>query len=247
MTNQRHPSHGKLGQGHTVQRFDDGIAQLRGMLLELGEISRNELRQVSEALLKCDADLAHRVVTQVNDFRNLVMKADEDCMELIAMHNPVAGDLRLILALSKCICEFERISNQCNKIAKIAVQLVSNKQGDSKGLLYDVSLITEKAQRMMDLALSIMETEDVDQAVELVQSDDSIDQLFAAAIRHMSTYLMEDPRNIGLVIETVFVLKAFEKIGDHAANIGEQIIFAVTGKDIRFINKDQLGEGYLDT
>ncbi|MEO5342004.1 MAG: phosphate signaling complex protein PhoU [Gammaproteobacteria bacterium SHHR-1] len=249
MTNSNTPKR-PLGQGHTVHRYDEGIKQLRDMVLELGTSARKELKLVSEALTDCDSNKAHKVVTQVNDLRNLILQADEDCMELIAMHNPVAGDLRLILALSKCICEFERISNQANKIARIAVKSIGNGSGsannNSRGLLYDVSRISAQALKMMDLSLDILSSESVDLAVELVQSDDDLDDLFAAAIRHLSTYIMEDPRMIGQVIETVLVLKSFEKIGDHASNVGERVIFAVTGKDVRFINNEQLDQGYLD-
>ncbi|MBF0256107.1 MAG: phosphate signaling complex protein PhoU [Gammaproteobacteria bacterium] len=239
----------RLGQGHTVHRYDQGIKQLRSIILDLGNNARKELKLVSEALIQCDSNKAHEVVTQVNSLRNLILQADEDCMELIAMHNPMAGDLRLIMALSKCICEFERISNQANKIAKIAVKSIKASQpsqGNSKALSYDVSRISELAMHMLDLSLQILENESVELAVDLVQSDDAIDELFAAAIRHLSTYIMEDPRNIGQVIETVLVLKAFEKIGDHAANVGERVIFAVTGKDVSFLNSEQLGQGLLD-
>lgn len=245
MSNSNTPNN-RLGQGHTVHRYDKGINNLRGLVHQLGTNARKELQLVSEALINGDINKAHKVVSQVNDLRNIILQADEDCMELIAMHNPVAGDLRLILALSKCICELERISNQANKVAKIAIKRLSSEHGNSKALLFDVSRIAEKALKMLDLALEILDNESVDLAVDLVQSDDDIDELFAGAIRHLSTYIMEDPRNMGQVIETVLVLKSFEKIGDHAANVGERIIFAVTGKDVRFMNNEQLDQGYLE-
>jgi phosphate transport system protein len=245
MTNSNTPNK-RLGMGHTVQRYDEGMNKLRNLVHQLGSNARKELKLVSEALIEGDINKAQKVVSQVNGLRNLILQSDEDCMELIAMHNPMAGDLRLILALSKCICELERISNQANKIAKIAIKTLSSNQNNSKVLSYDVSRIAEKALGMLDLALEILENESVDLAVDLVQSDDAIDELFAGAIRHLSTYIMEDPRNMGQVIETVLVLKSFEKIGDHAANVGERVIFAVTGKDVRFINSEQLDQGLLD-
>ncbi len=242
-TNQRKP----LGQGHTVHRYDEGIDNLRGLVFELGSNARKEMAMVSQALIQGDVNKAHKVVSEINGLRSIILQADEDCMELIAMHNPMAGDLRLILALSKCICEFERISNQANKIARIAVKSLSDgKGGKNKGLIYDISRIADQTLRMLDLSLEILQAERVDMAVDLVQSDDEIDELFSAAIRHLSTYIMEDPRMMGQVIETVLVLKSFEKVGDHAANVGERIIFAVTGKDVRFINNEQLDQGYLD-
>lgn len=237
----------KLGEGHIVARYDKEIAQLRGLLLEMGHAVLEQLRDAVAAMNTQDLDKARRVIAREHRINDMDLAANEECVKRLAMRGPVASDLRLVISLSKCISDFERIGDKARKIADTTLRLFGHSPPMSRPrMLFDVSLLAEKAIRMLEGAVAVVENEDLELAIQVIQSDQELDNLFRDSLRRISTYLLEDPRHIGVAIDVIFVLKALERIGDHAENVAEHIIFAVKGKDTRHIKRDHLSEDLLE-
>lgn len=236
----------RLGEGHIVKRYDKEIVQLRSLLLEMGQAVLEQLKEAVAAMDTRNLDRARRVIHRERRISDMDMSANEECVRCLAMRTPVASDLRLVISLSKCINDFERIGDEARKIAHVTLRLFEHPPHLSRPpLLYDVSVLAGKAIRMLSGALDVIESENLELAVHVIQSDNEVDSLFRDSLRRLGTYLLEDPRHIGTAIDVIFVLKALERIGDHAQNIAEHLIYAVSGKDPRYIKKEHLSEGYL--
>ena len=236
-----------LGGGHIVKRYDNEITQLRGLVLEMGEVVSKQLNDAVEAMSAKDVNLAHKVVARERRINDLDMAANEECVNLLAVRAPVASDLRLFMTLSKCVTDLERIGDEAEQIANSIVRLFEKEMNIARPpLIYDVSMLGDKAIEMLTGALQVIESEDVDLAVKVIQNDKYLDKLFNDALRRLTTFVLEDSRHIGSVIDVIFVLRALERIGDYAQNMCEHMIYAVKGKDVRYIQKEHLSEGYLD-
>ena len=175
------------------------------------------------------------------------MKGQELCLELLATRQPVASDLRFVMAMSQAINNLERASDEAKKLGRTVLTVY----GD--GGMQPIPAIFQDSERMTELAVGLMERAleavqdlDVDKAVAVVQDDQLLNETFQGGLRRLATFLFEDARNVRHVIEAVFVLKALERIGDHASNIAEFVIYAVKGKDVRYVQAEHLSSGYLD-
>ncbi|OGT88932.1 MAG: phosphate transport system regulatory protein PhoU [Gammaproteobacteria bacterium RIFOXYA12_FULL_61_12] len=237
----------KLGEGHILSRYDKEIMQLRGLMLEMGAAVLEQLKEAVAAMEARDVEMARKVIYRERHIHDLDMTANEECIKHLAMRSPVASDLRLVISLSKCISDLERIGDEARKIAHTTLRLFDQGPGAARpALLYDVSVLAEKAIRMLVNAVHVIEREDLELAIHVIQSDAELDRLFKDSLRRLSTFLLEDPRHIGAAIDIIFVLKALERIGDHAENVCAHMIYAVKGKDPRFIKKDHLSVGFLE-
>ena len=177
----------------------------------------------------------------------LQVKADEDCVSLIALRQPLGSDLRLIMSLSKIVTDLERIGDEAEKIARMTVKTYDGiSSPPSAKLLRDVVPMAKLAQDMLHGCLDALARLDVEKAVEVAQGDDELDQEFQSALRRLITYMMEDPRTIGHAINVIFIVKALERIGDHSKNIAEYIIYLVKGKDVRHVSMDVLVQDALE-
>ncbi|MEZ5577908.1 MAG: phosphate signaling complex protein PhoU, partial [Candidatus Competibacteraceae bacterium] len=176
----------------------------------------------------------------------LQVKIDEDTITLIATRQPVGSDLRLIMSLSKAVTDLERIGDEAEKIARMTIKtydVVSSPP--SAKLLRDVTPMAKLATDMLHGCLDALARVDVEMAVNVARGDDNLDQEFQSALRRLITYMMEDPRTIGHAISVLFIIKALERIGDHAKNIAEYIIYLVKGKDVRHVSMDTLEKDAL--
>ncbi len=176
----------------------------------------------------------------------LQVKADEDCVSLIALRQPLGSDLRLIMSLSKIVTDLERIGDEAEKIARMTIKTYDGDSSPpSAKLLRDVVPMAKLAQNMLHNCLDALARLDVEKAVEVAQGDDELDQEFQSALRRLITYMMEDPRTIGHAINVIFIVKALERIGDHSKNIAEYLIYLVKGKDVRHVSMDVLVQDAL--
>jgi len=238
---------GKEG-GHIVQRFDAQLGSLKGLVLEMGQVVLQQLREAQTALQDGDTGIARQIVHRDRDVNAFDMKGQELCLELLATRQPVASDLRFVMAMAQSINNLERAGDEAKKLGRTVLEVYG--EGGMQpvpAIFLDAERMTELATELLEDALEAVQELDVDKAVAVVQGDQLLNDTFQAGLRRLATFLFEDARNIRHVIEAVFVLKALERIGDHASNIAEFVIYAVKGKDVRYVQSEHLSSGYLDT
>ena len=226
---------------HTVKQFDAQLANLRNLVLEMGGLVEDQIKNAVKSLDDEDLTLAREVIARDQIINGLQVKIDEDTITLIATRQPVGSDLRLIMSLSKAVTDLERIGDEAEKIARMTIKtydVVSSPP--SAKLLRDVTPMAKLATDMLHGCLDALARVDVEMAVNVARGDDNLDQEFQSALRRLITYMMEDPRTIVL-----FIIKALERIGDHAKNIAEYIIYLVKGKDVRHVSMDTLEKDAL--
>ncbi|MCB1823156.1 MAG: phosphate signaling complex protein PhoU [Candidatus Competibacteraceae bacterium] len=231
---------------HTVKQFDIQLANLRNLVLEMGGLVEDQIKNAVKSLDDEDLSLAREVIARDQIINGLQVKIDEDTITLIATRQPVGGDLRLIMSLSKAVTDLERIGDEAEKIARMTIKtydVVSSPP--SAKLLRDVTPMAKLATDMLHGCLDALARVDVEMAVNVARGDDNLDQEFQSALRRLITYMMEDPRTIGHAISVLFIIKALERIGDHAKNIAEYIIYLVKGKDVRHVSMDTLEKDAL--
>jgi phosphate transport system protein len=231
---------------HTVKQFDVQLANLRNLVLEMGGLVEEQIKHAVKALDDEDITASREVISRDRIINGLQVKVDEDCVSIIALRQPLASDLRLIMSLSKIVTDLERIGDEAEKIARMAIKIYEGVGSPpSAKLLRDVAPMAKLAQNMLHGCLDALARLDVEKAVDVAQGDDELDQEFQSALRRLITYMMEDPRTIGHAINVIFIVKALERIGDHSKNIAEYIIYLVKGKDVRHVSMDVLMQDAL--
>jgi phosphate transport system protein len=228
---------------HIVRQFDTELDELRGLVLRMGRLVIEQIRDASESLLHEQIDAANTVLRREDWVDSMEVEADDRIVDLLVRRQPLGQDLRAILALGKTVRDLERMGDEAERIARVTLDLYSRSSNNKPGreFLRDVETMTDMAIKLVEGCLNAMADLDLEQAVMVAQGDGVLDSDFSAALRHLATFLFEDSRMIGLVINVTFVLKALERIGDHATNIAEHVIFLIKGKDVR-----HLGSAALD-
>ncbi|BBL76567.1 phosphate signaling complex protein PhoU [Methylomagnum ishizawai] len=221
-------------EGHTVRRFDGEMNQIHLKVLEMGGLALAQLKDALRALKNKDAALAQAIAPREDRIDHLEVEADAEVLGLIARRCPMGGDLRMVMAVSKSVTDLERIGDEAMRIASIAQQIYG-KDGSEPGgpLLRDVHLMGDFVVEVVEDALRAFDLLDEDLATEVIAQQDRLEDEFEAGLRRLMTYVMEDARNIGFAISVILIIKALERIGAHAANLAEYVIFQVRGMDVR--------------
>lgn len=233
---------------HILSRFDDDLNGLRELALRMGELVVSLVEKVAQALLSTDPGLARQILHQTKRVNEFDMEGQEEGVRILATHSPVARDLRLVVCLTRTVLDLEHCADQAKKVAEITLRHAEDHHTPVPGseLFEDVDDLTEQAAGMLRQALQAIDANDIRLAVAVVQADDRLNQMFEGAMRRLATFLLEDHRTIRWVMDAILALKAMERVGDHARNIAEHLIFAVKAKDVRYIKAEHLSEGYLD-
>ena len=226
---------------HILSRFDGDLGHFRRMVLDMGQMVRDQVVMANLAVVSCDIAKARKVIDQRRHIRDLDMEALEANAKLFAIHQPVARDLRFVLTLSRAVYDLERVSGEAVRLADIAEHLYEEQPSAHECAIFeDVSRISAPAVDLLDRSMRALANEDVHAAVEVALDIDDLERLFRGSVRRLATYLMEDPRNIRWVIDATLGVKAMERIGDHACSIARNLIFSVTGKDVRHASVENL-------
>lgn len=229
---------------HILSRFDGDLGQFRGLVLDIGGRVVSQVELAAEALTTCDVVKARKVIHDHRKIRDLDIEALEANARLYAIHQPVARDLRFVLTLSRAAYDLERIDGEAVRLAEIAEELYDFQPSDRECVIFeDVRRMSGPVVDLLRRSLDSVAGEHVRLAIEVAQQGREIEGLFNAAIRRLATYLMEDPRNMRWVIDATLGIKAMERIGDHACSIARNLIYSVTGKDVRHVNVASLGAG----
>jgi len=223
---------------HISHQFDKELEDIRSKVLAMGGLVEDHLQKVLDSFSKGDFETAEYVA--VNDYKvnALEVEIDSDCTEILLRRQPAAGDLRLVVAVSKTITDLERIGDEAEKIARLILNV-----GNPTALRnYYVGMLAmgHHVRRMLRAALDAFARMDSQAALRVAQEDRDVDSETDVIMRHLITYMMEDPRSITPVLDAVLSLRALERIGDHAHNICENVIYLVEGKDVRHVALEQV-------
>ncbi|MFC3283919.1 phosphate signaling complex protein PhoU [Litchfieldella rifensis] len=228
---------------HISKQFNHELEELKTHLMTMGGLVERQVQEAVAALLDGDSRLAERVRDNDKAVNDLQIKIDDECTRVLARRQPAASDLRLVLAVIRATSDLERIGDEASKIARNALALTENGNG-TKGFV-EVRHISEHVRKMVRDALTAFARFDIDLALAVVHEDDAVDSEYTSAMRSLVTFMMEDPRSITSVLSVMWILRALERIGDHADNLAEYVIYLVKGLDIRHIDPDDLDEDAL--
>lgn len=226
-------------EGHTAHRYDGELNSLHLQMLELGGLVMDQVNLALKSLRERSATLAQDVLEREHDVDQLEMKIDNDLVAVIAKRAPVARDLRVIISISKATTDLERIGDEAARIANLALAIYDSDTAlPSKHLMRDVNTMGQLAVAMLHEALDSFDTLDAERASTLVCRENELEIEFQSSLRRLATYLLEDARNVGHAIHTVLMIKSIERVGDHARNLAEYIVYIIKGKDIRHNHAD---------
>jgi phosphate transport system protein len=221
-----------MSDKHLSTQFDAELSGISGRVLEMGGLVESQVAQALHALTHFNVETATHVLQQEERVNQMEVEIDRDLSAIIARRQPTARDLRLLIAVSKTIANLERVGDEAARIARTVQRLIST--GVSTRLpVADLGFEADLAIAQLRKALDAFARLDTAKALEVLKQDDQIDQEFDGLLRKLITYMMEDPRTISASIDLVFVAKAIERVGDHAKNLAEAIIYVVKGTDVR--------------
>lgn len=224
---------------HISKQFDAELESIRASVLQMGGMVESQIKNAIDSLISGDVALMNRVIEEDHRVNAMEVKIDEACSQMIARRQPTAGDLRLIMTVVKTITDLERIGDEAEKIARMA-KMLSQKNVLAIPRYHEIKHASEIAVDMLRKALDAFARLDVVMAAQVVRQDDQVDEEFRAIMRYLITFMMEDPRTISTSLEILFVAKAIERIGDHAQNMAEYVIYMVKGRDVRHITVDEI-------
>jgi phosphate transport system protein len=225
---------------HISRQYDNDLEHIRTRVLGMGGLVEQQLIDALRALTDSNTELGEKVLQNEFKVNSLEVAIDEECTNILARRQPAAGDLRLVMAVAKTITDLERVGDESEKIAKMAIDL-NEKQGPREYYI-GISSMGNFVRRMVHDALDAFARMDSKAALAVARKEPASDEQYDAILRQLITYMMEDPRNIGGAMDAIWVARAMERIGDHARNICESVIYFVEGKDVRHITFEEIEE-----
>jgi phosphate transport system protein len=223
---------------HISRQYNAELEEIRSRVLQMGGLVEQQIDQALTALVEADTGLGEAVIMDDTKVNQLDVTIDEECQHIIARRQPAASDLRLVMAVIKTITDLERIGDEAEKIARMAVRLANEER--PKNNYAEIQALGNHVRTMVHDALDAFARMDPQGALETAREDQHVDQKYESIIRQMITFMMEDPRTITRALDVVWAARALERIGDHARNICEYIIYLVKGKDVRHTSLEQI-------
>jgi phosphate transport system protein len=224
---------------HIAKQFDAELESVRARVLQMGGIVEQQIVLAVEALSTGNIEQCDRIIAADHRVNALEIEIDEQCSHIIARRQPTAIDLRMVLAVIKTITDLERIGDEASKIARMAKNL---HQRDQLQLprYRDIRHVADIAVDMLRQSLDAFARLDVAVPARVVRLDEQVDEEFKSIVRKLITFMMEDPRTISSSLEILWVAKAIERIGDHAKNISEYVVYLIKGKEVRHISAEEI-------
>jgi phosphate transport system protein len=224
---------------HLSTQFDADLNALSARLMEMAGLVESQTRGAIEALTHFNSEVADRVIAAEDRVNAMEVQIDRELSSVIGRRQPTARDLRLLMAISRMTANLERAGDEAQKIARMVKSMIAS--GSARALpVSELHIAVELAAGLLRKSLDAFARLDTKAAVDILKEDDLIDREFGGFVRKLVTYMMEDPRMISPSLDLLFVAKAIERIGDHAKNIAESIIYVVKGTDVRHTSMEEI-------
>ena len=225
---------------HTSKSFDQELETATRLFLQMGESVAAQVAKAIHALIDADEVLAREVINTDHAINQRELELDEHILLIVAKRQPTASDLRLVMAISKGVVDLERIGDEAVKIAQMACQISA--EGNAPRGYAEVQHLGNQVRLMVHNALDAFTHLNAEQAFEVMRNDGVINREYQSATRALMTYIMEDSRHVSNVINIMWVLRALERIGDHARNVAELVIYSISGEDVRHTDHAQVAK-----
>ena len=222
---------------HTSKNFDLELESLRTRVLQMGGLAEQQVRRAIDGLYSGDTPLLEAVISDDDRVNQMEIEIDALCNQVIAKRQPTAIDLRMIVSVLKAISDIERVGDKARKIARLGISIASQPSGP---LNVELNHMTETALRMLRLSLDGFARLDLALVTEAVRLDEQVNAEYRGVARQLITYMMEDPRTITRSLDILTIAKAIERIGDHATNIAEYVVYMVKGLNVRHATADEV-------
>jgi phosphate transport system protein len=225
---------------HISQQFNDELEDIRNKVLAMGGLVEEQIENAVLSLVGGDVEQAESVISHDYQVNALEVAIDEESIQILARRQPAASDLRLIVAVIKTITDLERIGDQAEKIARMAIHLAEMER--PKNQYNELQRMGDQVRKMLHGALDAFARMDCEEAAQVAQQDLKVDSEYDAIMRQMITFMMEDPRNVRRTLDIMWSARALERIGDHSRNICEYVIYLVKGKDVRHTSLEEMSK-----
>jgi len=222
---------------HISGQFNEDLEHVLNQVMHMGGLVEKQLSDALTAVSDGDKELAKKVHQNDYKINDMEVSIDDECTRIIAKRQPAAGDLRLVIAIIKTIADLERIGDEVEKIAQVALTSVQKEQKD---LLHNLDNLGRRVLEFLQVTLDAFTRMDVESAIKYHKNDEKIDREYEALMRQLMTYMMEEPRTIPQIMSVIWSARALERIGDRCQNICEYIIYFVKGKNVRHITMEDV-------
>ncbi|WP_411728144.1 phosphate signaling complex protein PhoU [Methyloglobulus sp.] len=227
--------------GHHISgQFNKELEDIRNHVLTMGGMVEEQIELAIKAFTTTDQELAEQVIKKDNQIDALEIALDRECMQILALRQPTAFDLRLLLTVLKIINELERVGDLAEHIAKMAIYLSDMEGNKNDPPYYEIQHMADLVKDMLHDALDAFARMTIEQVSAITGKDENVDREYASIIRQQITYMMEDPRNITRTLNVLWTVRSLERIGDHACNICEHLVYMIKGEDVRHISHAEL-------
>ena len=223
---------------HIVKQFDAELESIRTRVLQMGGLVEQQIVRAMEGLGNGDQVLLEQVIDNDHRVNRLEVELDEACIHIIARRQPTAVDLRMIMTVVKTITDLERIGDEAKKIAKMSRRLHDDEAGFAPHI--ELRHVADVAVGMLKKALDAFARIDLTASAQVVRQDKEVDAEFKGIMRQLITFMMEDPRTISRSLDLLFIAKSIERIGDHAKNLSEYVVYMAKGRDVRHIGLEEM-------
>ncbi|RQT22173.1 phosphate signaling complex protein PhoU [Burkholderia contaminans] len=228
-----------MSDKHITSQFDTDLHHISSKVLEMGGLVESQLTDAMQALNRFDLGLVDKVIAEEHRLNAMEVEIDAECGRIIARRQPAASDLRLLMAISKAITNLERAGDEAHKIAKRTRQIANDDAGKTVDIA-EIQLSGQLAAAILHRALDAFARLDAAAAAQIVREDEAIDEQYRTFMRKLATYMPEHPRIIASALDYLSIASAIERIGDHATNLAELVIYVAKGTDVRHLSWEQL-------
>lgn len=223
---------------HISEQFNKEIEDIRNHVLTMGGMVEEQLELAIKAITSLDQELAELVIKQDNEIDSLEKVLDQECTQIMALRQPTAFDLRLLITVLRIINELERVGDLAEHIAKMAIQL-SELESNKNNAYYELRHMANLVKGMLHDALDAFARMNIEDIPAITSQDEQVDREYSSIIRQQITYVMEDPRNITRTFNVLWAVRSLERIGDHACNICEHLVYMIKGEDVRHVSREE--------
>lgn len=223
---------------HISRQFNQELEDLRKDVMTMGGLAEQMIADAVMALIEGESARAEQVIENDHQVNQMEKQIDQQCIQILARRQPTASDLRLVMAIIKTVNDIERVGDEAEQIAKMAIRLVSRDR--PRGNYRELETMGTHVRAMIRDALNGFARMEPEVAISLKRQDQKVDSEYEAILRQYYSYLVEEPRNTSRILDSIWVARSLERIGDHAKNIGEYIVYMVEGKDIRRASVEEI-------